>query len=282
MGIIIDGKKISSEIKEQLKNRTAELAAAGKRPPCLTVIIVGDDGASKVYVANNEKTCKNAGFKSVTHRLPEQTTERELLEFIDRLDNDPETDGILIQLPLPKHINEENVLLRIDPSKDVDGFHPYNTGLLAQGRPILPPCTPSGVIELLKRQGIEIEGKHCVVIGRSNIVGKPAALLLMQENGTVTVCHSRTKNLADICRSADILVAAVGKPEFVKADMVKDGAVVIDVGVHRLNDGKLCGDVDFEGCKDKASYITPVPGGVGSMTVAMLLKNCMTAYESKN
>jgi methylenetetrahydrofolate dehydrogenase (NADP+)/methenyltetrahydrofolate cyclohydrolase len=277
-GKIIDGKAIAEQIKQEVIQEVREIKESGGEP-ALAVIIVGADPASQVYVGNKKKACEYTGIKSMSYELPEETTEDELIELIESLNQSNSVNGILVQLPLPGHINEEKVLLAIDPQKDVDGFHPYNVGLLSIGTGKLVSCTPAGIIELIKRSGISIEGKNCVVVGRSNIVGKPAALLLLREHGTVTVCHSRTKNLADICRSADILVAALGKPKFIKADMIKEGAVVIDVGIHRLEGKKLCGDVDFDECKDKTSFITPVPGGVGPMTIAMLMKNCIEAYH---
>lgn len=274
MAQIIDGKKISREIKEELRDRVAELKKEGVER-CLAVIQVGNDPASSVYVRNKKKACEYVGIRSLSYELPEETTEEKLLELIEELNNRPDVNGILVQLPLPGHINEDRVLLAISPEKDVDGFHPVNVGNLSIGRPGYVSCTPAGVIQLLKRSGIEIQGKECVVLGRSNIVGKPMAMLLLRESGTVTVCHSRTKNLKEVTRRADILVAAIGKPKFVGADFVKEGAVVIDVGINRKEDGKLCGDVDFEAVEPKASAITPVPGGVGPMTIAMLMANCV-------
>ncbi len=274
MELLIDGKRISREIKDELRERMTELNARGVER-CLAVIQVGSDPASSVYVRNKKKACEYVGVKSLSYEMPEETTEEELLEVIGKLNSRADVNGILVQLPLPKHINEDRVLLSIAPEKDVDGFHPVSVGNLSIGRPGYLSCTPAGIIQLLKRSGIEIEGKECVVLGRSNIVGKPMAMLLLRENGTVTVCHSRTKNLKEITRRADILVAAVGKPKFVEADFVKDGAVVIDVGIHRNEEGKLCGDVDFESVALKAYAITPVPGGVGPMTIAMLMANCV-------
>ena len=271
---IIDGKKISQEIKDELREKTAERKARGEER-CLAVIQVGNDPASAVYVRNKKKACEYIGIKSLSYELPEETGEEELLGIIRELNERKDVNGILVQLPLPKHIDEDRILLAISPKKDVDGFHPVNVGNLSIGRPGYVSCTPAGVIQLLKRSGVEIEGKECVVLGRSNIVGKPMAMLLLQENGTVTVCHSRTKNLKEITRRADILVAAVGKPKFVGADFVKEGAVVIDVGIHRNAEGKLCGDVDFDNVAPKTSAITPVPGGVGPMTIAMLMANCV-------
>lgn len=271
---IIDGKKISQEIKDELREKTAERKARGEER-CLAVIQVGNDPASAVYVRNKKKACEYIGIKSLSYELPEETGEEELLGIIRELNDRKDVNGILVQLPLPKHIDEDRILLAISPEKDVDGFHPVNVGNLSIGRPGYVSCTPAGVIQLLKRSGIEIQGKECVVLGRSNIVGKPMAMLLLRENGTVTVCHSRTKNLKEITRRADILVAAVGKPRFVEADFVKEGAVVIDVGIHRNAEGKLCGDVDFDSVAPKTSAITPVPGGVGPMTIAMLMSNCV-------
>ncbi len=271
---IIDGKKISQEIKDELREKMAELKQKGESR-CLAVIQVGDDPASSVYVNNKKKACEYIGIDSESYHLPEETTEKELLELIDELNRKPEVNGILVQLPLPKQIDENKILLAISPEKDVDGFHPVNVGNLSIGRPGFVSCTPAGVIQLLKRSGIEIEGKECVVLGRSNIVGKPMAMLLLRENGTVTVCHSRTKDLKEITKRADILVAAIGKPKFIDADYVKEGAVVIDVGIHRNENGKLCGDVDFESVAPHCAAITPVPGGVGPMTIAMLMNNCV-------
>ena len=271
---IIDGKKIPQEIKDELREKMAELKQKGGSR-CLAVIQVGDDPASSVYVNNKKKACEYIGIDSESYHLPEETTEKELLELIEELNRKPEVNGILVQLPLPKQIDENKILLAISPEKDVDGFHPVNVGNLSIGRPGFVSCTPAGVIQLLKRAGIEIEGKECVVLGRSNIVGKPMAMLLLRENGTVTVCHSRTKDLKEITKRADILVAAIGKPKFIDADYVKEGAVVIDVGIHRNENGKLCGDVDFESVAPHCAAITPVPGGVGPMTIAMLMNNCV-------
>lgn len=271
---IIDGKKIAQEIKDELKVRTAEMRARGERR-CLAVIQVGKDPASLVYVNNKKKACEYVGIESLSYELPEETGEEELLGLIGELNLRADVNGILVQLPLPGHISQDRVLLAIAPEKDVDGFHPVNVGSLSIGRPGYVSCTPGGVIQLLKRSGIRIEGKECVVLGRSNIVGKPMAMLLLRENGTVTVCHSRTQNLKEITARADILIAAVGRPCFVKADFVKEGAVVIDVGIHRNEDNKLCGDVDFESVAPRTRAITPVPGGVGPMTIAMLMANCV-------
>lgn len=271
---IIDGKKISQEIKDELKVKVDALREQGKSFT-LAVIQVGDDPASSVYVGNKKKACAYIGIESLSYQLPEETTEEELLQLVRKLNEDSSVGGILVQLPLPEHISVEKVLLAISPGKDVDGFHPENVGNLSIGNPGFVSCTPAGVIQLLKRSGIEIEGKECVVLGRSNIVGKPMAMLLLQENGTVTICHSRTKNLKEITKRADILVVAIGKPKFVDASYVKEGAVVIDVGIHRNENNKLCGDVDFDDVAPHTSAITPVPGGVGPMTIAMLMSNCV-------
>ena len=279
MATLIDGKKISQEIKDELKAKAAELKAAGKEP-CLAVILVGEDPASKVYVGNKKKACEYIGIRSEAYELPESTSESELLELIERLNADEKVNGILVQLPLPSHINEKAVIRSISPAKDVDGFHPENVGALLIGEKGYVSCTPAGVIELLKRTGVSIEGKECVVIGRSNIVGKPMGVLLLRENGTVTICHSRTKDLKNVCKRADILVAAVGKPKMIDHEYIKEGAVVIDVGIHRMENGKLCGDVDFADVEGMVSAITPVPGGVGPMTIAMLMKNCIDSVEA--
>ena len=275
---IIDGKRISQEIKDELKERMEALKARGESR-CLAVIQVGSDPASSVYVGNKKKACAYVGVDSLSYELPENTAQEELLSLIGDLNGNSRVSGILVQLPLPPHIDEEKILLAIDPRKDVDGFHPVNVGNLSIGRPGFVSCTPAGVIQLLKRSGIEIAGKECVVLGRSNIVGKPMAMLLLQENGTVTVCHSRTKNLKEIAKRADILVAAVGRPRFVNHDFVKEGAVVIDVGIHRNEDNRLCGDVDFDSVAPLTSAITPVPGGVGPMTIAMLMSNCVLGIQ---
>ena len=275
---IIDGKRISQEIKDELKERMEALKARGESR-CLAVIQVGSDPASSVYVGNKKKACAYVGVDSLSYELPENTAQEELLSLIGDLNGNSRVSGILVQLPLPPHIDEEKILLAIDPRKDVDGFHPVNVGNLSIGRPGFVSCTPAGVIQLLKRSGIEIAGKECVVLGRSNIVGKPMAMLLLQENGTVTVCHSRTKNLKEIAKRADILVAAVGRPRFVNHDFVKAGAVVIDVGIHRNEDNRLCGDVDCDSVAPLTSAITPVPGGVGPMTIAMLMSNCVLGIQ---
>ncbi len=278
MAQIIDGKVISAQMKEEVKQRAAKLAAQGTTVT-LAVIQVGNDPASSVYVGNKKKACEYVGIRSLAYELEEDTTQKELLELIQELNGRGDVNGILVQLPLPGHIREEEVIQTISPDKDVDGFHVQNVGRLNVGGEGFVSCTPAGVIQLLKRSGIMIEGKECVVVGRSNIVGKPMAALLLRENGTVTVCHSRTKNLAEVTRRADILVVAIGKPKFITAEYVKDGAVVVDVGIHRNENGKLCGDVDFDSVSPKASYITPVPGGVGPMTIAMLMENCLQSAE---
>ena len=279
MAKIIDGKAISAEIRAEIKAQVAKRAAEGKTLPGLAVIIVGEDPASQVYVRNKKKACEEVGFYSEVYELAADTKQEELNALVDKLNADGKIHGILCQLPLPKHLDENEVILRIDPKKDVDAFHPYNVGKIMIGDYDFLPCTPAGVMALLERSGIEVSGKECVVVGRSNIVGKPQAMLLLHANGTVTVCHSRTKDLAAVCKRADILVAAIGKADFFGADMVKEGAVVIDVGMNRRADGKLTGDVNFAEVEPKASYITPVPGGVGPMTITMLLKNTLTACE---
>lgn len=280
MAHMIDGKQISMQIKEELKNEVAKLKEEDISVT-LAVIQVGNDPASSVYVGNKKKACEFIGIKSMAYELPEETTQQQLLELIDTLNEKEEVNGILVQLPLPKHIDEDFIIQRISPKKDVDGFHPQSVGALSIGQPGFVSCTPAGIIELLKRSNIEIEGKECVVIGRSNIVGKPMALLLLRENGTVTICHSKTKNLKEITKRADILVAAIGKPKFITKEYVKEGAVVIDVGIHRMENKKLCGDVDYEQVEPIASAITPVPGGVGPMTIAMLMKNCVQSLNLK-
>lgn len=278
MAKIIDGKLISAQIKDELKAEVAGLKEQGIKP-CLAVILVGEDPASQVYVRNKKNACEYIGIESRSFELPESTTEEELLKLIDTLNADDTVDGILVQLPVPKHINEDRVIEHISPKKDVDGFHPVSVGNLSIGRPCFVSCTPQGVIELLKRTGIEITGKNCVIAGRSNIVGKPMAMLMLRENATVTVCHSRTKELVEFTKKADIFIAAIGKPKFFGAEYIKDGATVIDVGIHRMENGKLCGDVDFETVNGKCEAITPVPGGVGPMTIAMLMKNCVQAAK---
>ena len=275
---VIDGKQISARIKEELKEKVAMLKEQGTEVT-LAVIQVGNDPASCVYVGNKKKACEYIGIRSLSYELPSETTQEQLLALIDELNARKDVNGILVQLPLPEHICEEKVLDRISPLKDVDGFHPQNVGALCIGKPGFVSCTPAGIIELLKRSGIEIAGKECVVIGRSNIVGKPMALLLLRENGTVTIAHSRTKNLKEITRRADILVAAVGKPKMITADYVKEGAVVIDVGIHRNENNKLCGDVDYDSVAPICSAITPVPGGVGPMTISMLMHNCVESVS---
>lgn len=270
---IIDGKAISAQIKDEVKERVAALAVQGKKV-CLAVIQVGNDPASSVYVGNKKKACAYVGIESLAYELAEETTQEELLDLIRELNAREDVNGILVQLPLPKQIDEDAVIRAIDPKKDVDGFHPQSVGALCIGQPGFVSCTPAGIIQLLKRSGIEISGKECVVIGRSNIVGKPMALLLLRENGTVTVCHSRTKDLKEVTKRADILVVAVGKPKMITREYVKEGAVVIDVGIHRNENNKLCGDVDYEDVAPVCSAITPVPGGVGPMTIAMLMYNC--------
>ena len=274
MAHLIDGKLISTQIKDELKAEVVALKEKGI-VPCLAVIQVGNDPASSVYVNNKKKACAYIGIESLAYELEENISQEELLSIIDDLNHNDMVNGILVQLPLPKHIDEEAVIKAIAPEKDVDGFHPETVGNMCIGSKGFLPCTPAGVIQLLKRSNIEIEGKECVVIGRSNIVGKPMALLLLRENGTVTITHSRTKDLKEITKRADILVAAIGKPKFVTAEYVKEGAVVIDVGIHRNADNKLCGDVDFDDVVEKVSAITPVPGGVGPMTIAMLMNNCV-------
>ena len=281
MANIIDGKQISADIKEELKQEVARLKEVG-HSCCLAVIQVGSDPASSVYVGNKKKACAYIGIESLAYELPEETTEEELLAIIEQLNQDDHVHGILCQLPLPKHINEDRVIAAISPDKDVDGFHPQNVGALVIGQKGFVSCTPAGIIQLLKRSNIDIAGKHCVVIGRSNIVGKPMALLMLRENATVTVCHSKTSNLKELCSQADILIVAIGKPRFIGAEYVKDGAVVIDVGIHRDENNKLCGDVRYEEVEPKASYITPVPGGVGPMTIAMLMNNCVEAMKSSD
>lgn len=278
MANIIDGKQISKDIKEELKAEVASLAAQGRKC-CLAVIQVGNDPASSVYVGNKKKACAYVGIESLAYELPEETTEEELLTIIDKLNKDANVHGILCQLPLPKHINEDHVIKAISLKKDVDGFHPQNVGALAIGEKGFVSCTPAGIIQLLKRSNIEMDGKHCVVVGRSNIVGKPMSLLMLRENATVTICHSHTKNLKEICKEADILIVAIGKPQFIDKEYVKDGAVVIDVGIHRDENNKLCGDVKYDEVEPVASYITPVPGGVGPMTIAMLMHNCVEAMK---
>ena len=277
----IDGKVISAQIRGEISEECKAFVEKNGYAPGLAVIIVGENPASQVYVRNKKKACEEVGFYSEVHELPEATTQAELNALVDALNEKESIHGILVQLPLPKHLDETEVLLRIRPEKDVDAFHPYNVGKIMIGEPDFLPCTPAGVMALLERSNIEVAGKQCVVIGRSNIVGKPMAMLLLHANGTVTICHSRTANLAEVCRQADILVVAIGRADFVGADMVKPGAVVIDVGMNRRADGKLTGDVDFEAVEPIASAITPVPGGVGPMTITMLLQNTLTAAKKK-
>ena len=274
MAKLIDGKRISAEIKDELKREVAEWKEKGKEA-ALAVIQVGNDPASSVYVRNKKRACEYIGIGSLNYELPEETTEAELLDLIAELNAKKEVSGILVQLPLPKHMDEDKVIRAIDPAKDVDGFHPQNVGALVIGQKGFVSCTPAGIIELLKRNDIEIDGKHCVVVGRSNIVGKPMALLMLRGNATVTVTHSHTANLKEICKQADILIVAIGKNQFITADYVKEGAVVIDVGIHRDENNKLSGDVKFDEVEPLASAITPVPGGVGPMTIAMLMNNCV-------
>lgn len=278
---LIDGKAVSLQVKQQVKNECDELKAKGITPG-LAVIIVGDDPASQVYVRNKEKACEECGFYSVKYALPAQTTQDELNALVDELNQDDKINGILCQLPLPKHLDDKEVINRIAPIKDVDAFHPVNVGAIMIGDYNFLPCTPAGVMELIHSTGVDVSGKKAVVIGRSNIVGKPMAMLLLHENATVEITHSKTVDLASVTKEADILVAAIGRAKFVTADMVKQGAVVIDVGMNRDENGKLCGDVDFENVKDKCSFITPVPGGVGPMTISMLMRNTLTAAKLQN
>lgn len=280
MPLLIDGKKISTEIKDELKVTVEELKKQGVET-CLAVIQVGDDPASSIYVRNKKRACAYVGIESLSYELPEETTEDQLVKLVKELNENDNVHGILVQLPLPKHINADTIIRTISPDKDVDGFHPESVGRLCIGEPGFVSCTPAGIIQLLKRSGIEIEGKECVVVGRSNIVGKPMSILLLRENGTVTITHSRTKDLKEVTGRADILVVAIGKPKFITADYVKEGAVVIDVGMHHNEENKLCGDVDFDDVKDKVSAITPVPGGVGPMTIAMLMYNCVEAAKGQ-
>ncbi|MCM1173881.1 MAG: bifunctional methylenetetrahydrofolate dehydrogenase/methenyltetrahydrofolate cyclohydrolase FolD [Blautia sp.] len=277
---IINGKEIAAQIKEELKEKAAAMKKEGIQV-CLAVIQVGEDPASSVYVGNKKKACAYIGIDSLSYELPEETTQEELLALIEELNGRKDVDGILVQLPVPAHIDEDAVIRAIAPEKDVDGFHPQSVGALCTGQKGFVSCTPAGIIQLLKRSGIEIEGKECVIIGRSNIVGKPMALLLLRENGTVTVTHSRTKNLKEVAKRADILIVAVGKPKMITREYVKEGAVVIDVGIHRNENHKLCGDVDYDDVAPVCSAITPVPGGVGPMTIAMLMNNCMESAALK-
>jgi methylenetetrahydrofolate dehydrogenase (NADP+)/methenyltetrahydrofolate cyclohydrolase len=277
MAQVIDGKSLAAEIREGL----AKKAAGMKRPPALAVVLAGEDPPSLVYVESKKKACAEIGIRFCFHQLPEDTTQAKMLALIDELNADGGVDGILVQQPnpIPPHINMHEIVCRVDPRKDVDCLHPYNMGLLTAGNPAMLPCTPAGVVKMINAAGIPTKGKHCVVLGRSNVVGKPLALLMLQQNATVTICHSRTENLPEITRQADILIAAVRQPRFVKADMIKEGAAVIDVGINRLEGRKICGDVDYKDCFNKASFITKVPGGVGPMTVAMLMENCVRAAE---
>jgi len=276
---IIDGKLVSASIREKIKEKTKAIKDKYSIVPGLAAVLVGEDPASQIYVRNKRKSCEDVGIYSEEHKLPESTTQDELLELINKLNNDKKINGILVQLPLPKHIDDSLILNSVSSEKDVDGFHPINAGYLFEGKPQFIPCTPHGIIKMLEFYDIDIEGKNAVVLGRSNIVGKPAAILLLQKNATVTICHSRTKNLEDVLKEADIIVAAIGRPHFVKKEMVKEGAIVIDVGINRLDTGKLAGDVDFEAVKKISGFITPVPGGVGPMTITMLLWNTLTSLE---
>lgn len=278
MAELIDGRSIAAKIRESLKEQIESLRASGRREPGLVVIMVGEDPASQIYVRNKKKACEEIGIRSRVHQLPAGVSEEGLISIIDGYNHDPSIDGILVQLPVPDHISVERIQNAIDPKKDVDGFHLLNEGALFSGREGIVSCTPEGIIELIKSTGTPIAGKRAVVVGRSNIVGKPVAMLLLAENATVTLCHSKTEDLPGVCSEADILVAAVGKPGLIGADYVKDGAIVIDVGTNRV-DGKLVGDVDFDAVSDKAGYITPVPGGVGPMTIAMLLANTVDSYR---
>lgn len=273
MAKIIDGKQISAQVKDECKEKVAK----ENLEVTLAVIQVGNAPASTVYVGNKKKACEYIGIHSLSYELPEETSEEELLALVEKLNQDNTVHGILVQLPLPAHINEDKVIETISPKKDVDGFHPQSVGALSIGQPGFVSCTPAGIIQLLKRSGIEMDGKECVIVGRSNIVGKPMAMLMLRENATVTICHSHTKNLKEVTKRADILIVAIGKPKFITSDYVKEGAVVIDVGIHRNENNKLCGDVDFEEVEPLASAITPVPGGVGPMTIAMLMNNCVEA-----
>lgn len=278
MATILNGKIISQKVKDEVAAKVKLLTTDGNRSPCLAVVLVGENEASKIYVRNKKRSCEAIGFKSLEYILSTDTKQEELNNLIDRLNADDSVDGILVQLPLPKHLNEQNIINRISPLKDVDAFHPENVGKIMLGNPLFLPCTPAGVMRMLKEYDISISGKECVVVGRSNIVGKPMSQLLLAKNGTVTTCHSRTRDLAEVTRRADILVVAIGIAKKITSDMIKDGAVIIDVGMNR-SEGVLCGDVDFASCENKASYITPVPGGVGLMTIAMLMQNTLTAYK---
>jgi methylenetetrahydrofolate dehydrogenase (NADP+)/methenyltetrahydrofolate cyclohydrolase len=281
MAVIIDGKKIAHDIRHEVKVESLRLREGTGITPGLAVVLVGDDPASKIYLKHKENACRDAGFFSREFRLPQETLESELLATIQELNQDERIHGILVQLPLPRHLNSATIIEAIDPQKDVDGFHPYNLGRLFTGNPYHMACTPKGILELMDRHAITIEGKEAVIVGRSNIVGKPLALMLLNRHATVTICHTRTRNLSEVTKRAEILIAAAGKPEIIGADMVRNGAVVIDVGVNRMNDGRLVGDVAFSEVLEKASYITPVPGGVGPMTIAMLLVNTLKAASYK-
>ena len=282
MAKLISGKAVSAALRTQIREETAALRENHGIHPGLAVVLVGNDPASQIYVRNKQKACEEVGFRAFEYRLNENSTQEQLLDLIRVLNKDDKVHGILVQLPLPKHIDEQTVILTIAPEKDVDAFHPMNVGRIMIGNYEFLPCTPAGVIELIDSTGVDLNGANCVVVGRSNIVGKPMAMLLLHRNATVTICHSRTRNLAEVCAGADILVSAVGKPHFIRADMIKDGAVVIDVGMNHDENGKLCGDVEFAEVEPKASYITPVPGGVGPMTITMLLKNTLHAAKLMN
>ena len=282
MAKLISGKAVSAALRTQIREETAALRENHGIHPGLAVVLVGNDPASQIYVRNKQKACEEVGFRAFEYRLNENSTQEQLLDLIRILNKDDKVHGILVQLPLPKHIDEQTVILTIAPEKDVDAFHPMNVGRIMIGNYEFLPCTPAGVMELIDSTGVDLNGANCVVVGRSNIVGKPMAMLLLHRNSTVTICHSRTRNLAEVCAGADILVSAVGKPHFIRADMVKDGAVVIDVGMNHDENGKLCGDVEFAEVEPKASYITPVPGGVGPMTITMLLKNTLHAAKLMN
>ena len=279
---LIDGKLVASKIREEIKDRVVEIKSKHSRIPGLAAILVGDDPASEIYVRNKRKACEDVGIYSEEHKLSGDITKEDLLKLINRLNGNENINGILVQLPLPEHIDDSTVLNSVSPEKDVDGFHPINAGLLFEGKPRFIACTPHGIIKMLEFYGIDIEGKNAVVLGRSNIVGKPASMLLLQKNATVTICHSRTRNLDAVLKSADLIVAAIGRAHFVTSKMVKEGSIIIDVGINRLDDGKLVGDVDFENVKDISSYITPVPGGVGPMTIAMLMANTVNASRFQN
>lgn len=282
MAKLISGKAVSAALRTQIREETAALRENHGIHPGLAVVLVGNDPASQIYVRNKQKACEEVGFRAFEYRLNENSTQEQLLDLIRVLNKDDKVHGILVQLPLPKHIDEQTVILTIAPEKDVDAFHPMNVGRIMIGNYEFLPCTPAGVMELIDSTGVDLNGANCVVVGRSNIVGKPMAMLLLHRNATVTICHSRTRNLSEVCAGADILVSAVGKPHFIRADMVKDGAVVIDVGMNHDENGKLCGDVEFAEVEPKASYITPVPGGVGPMTITMLLKNTLHAAKLMN